>query len=104
MGILAAFGIIYTIRINVMTVWLSPREVGIEELTFVALVWLPAIMGSYAWLAKDFSVHDRLTKGDDHTEQLLGTIKQCTVTRCVTNFKDFCTSKQLHDETGCDNR
>jgi len=53
--ILAAFGVIYTIRINVMTVWLLPREVGIEELTFVALVWLPAIMGSYAWLAKDFS-------------------------------------------------
>lgn len=51
--ILAAFGVIYIIRLSIMSRWLLHRELGIEELTFVILVWIPSIMGSYVILAKD---------------------------------------------------
>ena len=53
--VLAVFGVMYMIRLNVMTIWLLPRELGIEELTFVILVWIPSIMGSYVALAKNVS-------------------------------------------------
>jgi len=53
--LLAAFGAIYMIRLNIMSRWLLQRELGIEELTVVMLLWLPAIMGSYIFLAKNVS-------------------------------------------------
>ena len=53
--LLTMFGVIYIIRINIMSGWLLQRELGMEELTFVILVWLPLIMGSYVILAKDVS-------------------------------------------------
>jgi len=53
--LLGAFGIIYMIRLNIMSMWLLQRELGMEELTVVILLWLPAIMGSYIALAKDVS-------------------------------------------------
>merc|ERR1719446_271359 len=51
--LLATFGVIYMIRLNVMARWLLKRELAIEEITVVILVWLPAIMGSYVALAKE---------------------------------------------------
>merc|ERR1711933_446755 len=53
--VLAVFGAIYMIRLNIMSRWLLPRELGMEELTVVMLLWLPAIMGSYIFLAKNVS-------------------------------------------------
>mmetsp|Transcript_7543 Transcript_7543/g.11510 ORF Transcript_7543/g.11510 Transcript_7543/m.11510 type:complete len:235 (-) Transcript_7543:202-906(-) len=54
--VLAAFGIIYMIRLNVMSRWLLlPRELAMEELTVVMLLWLPAIMGSFVALAQQDS-------------------------------------------------
>lgn len=53
--LLAAFGAIYMIRLNIMSRWLLHRELGMEELTFVILLWIPSIMGSYVMLAKDVS-------------------------------------------------
>ncbi len=46
--VLAAFGCLYIVRLNVMARWLLPREIGMEELTFVILVWIPAILASFA--------------------------------------------------------
>merc|ERR1719291_1211092 len=43
------------VRLNIMSAWILQRELMIEELTFVILIWLPAIMGSYIVLAKDTS-------------------------------------------------
>merc|ERR1712232_741271 len=55
--LLGAFGVIYMIRLNIMSMWLLKRELGMEELTVVILVWLPAIMGSYVALAKHVSIY-----------------------------------------------
>jgi len=54
--LLAAFGAIYILRLNIMSRWLLSRELGMEELTFVILLWIPSIMGSYAILTKDISI------------------------------------------------
>ena len=32
----------------------------------------------------------------------LGSVEKCTVFGCITDFDDFGTGKQLHDETRCD--
>eukprot|EP00538_Stauroneis_constricta_P007100 CAMPEP_0119564384 /NCGR_PEP_ID=MMETSP1352-20130426/26808_1 /TAXON_ID=265584 /ORGANISM="Stauroneis constricta, Strain CCMP1120" /LENGTH=208 /DNA_ID=CAMNT_0007613139 /DNA_START=36 /DNA_END=658 /DNA_ORIENTATION=- len=51
--LMAAFAVIYMVRLNAMSRWLLPRELSVEEITFVILVWLPSIMGSYAMLRAD---------------------------------------------------
>mmetsp|Transcript_9131 Transcript_9131/g.12688 ORF Transcript_9131/g.12688 Transcript_9131/m.12688 type:complete len:228 (-) Transcript_9131:346-1029(-) len=51
MLLLATFGLIYMLRLNLMTRVLLKRELSIEELTFVILIWLPSIMGSFALMA-----------------------------------------------------
>jgi len=53
--LLAAFGVIYMIRLNIMSRWILQRELGTEELTVVILLWLPSIMGSYIALAVNVS-------------------------------------------------
>jgi steroid 5-alpha reductase family enzyme len=45
--ILAFFGVAYMSRLNVMTRWVLPRELAIEEISVVTLLWLPAILASY---------------------------------------------------------
>ena len=50
--LLAGFGVIYMVRLNIMSTWLLQRELGMEELTFVILLWIPSIIGSFAILAK----------------------------------------------------
>ena len=50
-SILASFGIVYIFRLNVMSRWLLKRELSMEELSFVILIWVPSILGSYAHLA-----------------------------------------------------
>eukprot|EP00927_Polykrikos_kofoidii_P018241 TRINITY_DN18419_c0_g2_i1.p1 TRINITY_DN18419_c0_g2~~TRINITY_DN18419_c0_g2_i1.p1 ORF type:complete len:224 (-),score=24.99 TRINITY_DN18419_c0_g2_i1:118-789(-) len=49
--LLAAFGVVYMVRLNVMSRWLLPRELSCEELTIVPLMWLPAILASYSLAA-----------------------------------------------------
>ena len=44
--LLAVFAAIYMARLNVMARWLLPRELATEELTIVALVWVPMILAS----------------------------------------------------------
>lgn len=51
--ILVIFGIVYFVRLNLMTMWLLKREIAMEELTFVILVWIPGILASYVFLAKE---------------------------------------------------
>jgi len=46
-GALAAFGAVYYARLNTMARWLLPRELALEEVTFVALVWIPGILASF---------------------------------------------------------
>jgi protein-S-isoprenylcysteine O-methyltransferase Ste14 len=38
------------VRLNVMALWLLPREIAVEELTLVMLIWVPAILVSFALL------------------------------------------------------
>ena len=47
--LLALFAAIYMARLNVMARWLLPRELATEELTIVALVWVPMILASYTY-------------------------------------------------------
>ena len=49
--LLAAFGLIYILRLNVMSRYLLKRELSIEELTIVILLWLPSILASFVSLA-----------------------------------------------------
>uniref|UniRef100_A0A182F0P3 Uncharacterized protein n=1 Tax=Anopheles albimanus TaxID=7167 RepID=A0A182F0P3_ANOAL len=49
-------------------------------------------------------VHDRLADCDDHAEQLLGTVEECAILRRITDFDDFRTSQQLHDQARRDDR
>lgn len=42
----------YYVRLNIMGRWLLSREIAFEEITFVTLIWLPAILGSFAYGAK----------------------------------------------------
>ena len=44
-----AFALIYYSRLNIMARFLLPRALAIEEITFVMLVWLPAILGTYGY-------------------------------------------------------
>eukprot|EP00593_Proboscia_inermis_P014738 CAMPEP_0171299264 /NCGR_PEP_ID=MMETSP0816-20121228/8071_1 /TAXON_ID=420281 /ORGANISM="Proboscia inermis, Strain CCAP1064/1" /LENGTH=226 /DNA_ID=CAMNT_0011774927 /DNA_START=9 /DNA_END=689 /DNA_ORIENTATION=+ len=53
-NLLAAFGAIYMIRVNIMSRWLLPRELGMEEIT-VVILFISSIMGSYVILAKEIS-------------------------------------------------
>ena len=55
--VLSAFGVIYMIRLNVMSRYLLRRELSIEELTIVVLIWLPSIMASFVLLSTDFDLH-----------------------------------------------
>ena len=41
------FAICYMIRLIAMSRWLLPRELAMEELTFVILIWVPAILASF---------------------------------------------------------
>lgn len=50
MSILTSFGLIYMIRLNVMSRFLLKRELAVEELTFVILIWLPSILSSFVLL------------------------------------------------------
>lgn len=50
MLLLAVFGLIYMIRLNVMSRFLLKRELAIEELTVVILLWLPSILTSFVAL------------------------------------------------------
>ena len=47
-SLLAAYGGLYLVRLNLMARWLLPRELAMEELTFVMLVWIPGILASFA--------------------------------------------------------
>ena len=47
--LLAVFAAVYMARLNVMARWLLPRELATEELTIVALVWVPMILASYTY-------------------------------------------------------
>lgn len=58
--VLSSFGIMYMGRLNVMSRWLLKRELSMEELTFVILVWLPCIMGSYVFLARTETISTAL--------------------------------------------
>jgi protein-S-isoprenylcysteine O-methyltransferase Ste14 len=48
--LLDIFCVAYMIRLNIMARWLLPRELALEEITFVPLVWLTSIMASFVWL------------------------------------------------------
>jgi len=47
-SMLASYGCLYFLRLNLMARWLLPREVSMEELTFVMLIWIPGILASFA--------------------------------------------------------
>eukprot|EP01062_Namystynia_karyoxenos_P032589 TRINITY_DN24030_c0_g1_i1.p1 TRINITY_DN24030_c0_g1~~TRINITY_DN24030_c0_g1_i1.p1 ORF type:complete len:268 (+),score=90.64 TRINITY_DN24030_c0_g1_i1:96-806(+) len=47
-ALLVSFGAVYTARLVVMARWLLPRELAMEELTVVPLLWLPGILASMA--------------------------------------------------------
>ena len=38
-----------TVRVNVTARWLLKREMAWEEITFVPLVWMPAILSSFTY-------------------------------------------------------
>lgn len=46
--VLWTYGVLYMIRLNAMARWLLPRELAVEEITFVILVWLPSILVSFS--------------------------------------------------------
>ena len=46
--VLAVFGCLYIVRLNVMARWLLPRGLGMEELVYFTLVWIPAVLASFA--------------------------------------------------------
>lgn len=49
--VLTAFGVVYFVRLNFMSRYLLQRELSIEELTVVTLLWLPSILASFAFLS-----------------------------------------------------
>jgi protein-S-isoprenylcysteine O-methyltransferase Ste14 len=51
--LLGFFGVAYLLRLNAMAIWLLPRELALEEITFVPLVWLTSIMASFVWKSSD---------------------------------------------------
>lgn len=48
-SLLTLFGVMYLARLLVMARWLLPRELAMEELTFVMLIWLPSIFASFVY-------------------------------------------------------
>lgn len=50
--LLATYGCVYMLRLNLMSCWLLQRELAIEEMTFVILVWVPAILASFVFAAR----------------------------------------------------
>ena len=50
--VLASFGIIYIVRLIIMSRWILKRELAIEEITFVIFVWIPSILASFVFLSK----------------------------------------------------
>ena len=51
-SVLEVCGVVYFARLNVMTRYLLQRELALEELTLVMLLWLPSILGSFVWLSR----------------------------------------------------
>jgi len=49
--VLSTFGFVYMVRLNLMSRWLLPRDLALEEITFVTLVWIPLILASFALAA-----------------------------------------------------
>lgn len=52
-ALLEGFGAVYFARLNFMTRYLLQRELALEELTVVILVWLPSILGSFVYLSSE---------------------------------------------------
>lgn len=50
MYLLVAYDAMYMLRLNLMAQWLLPREIAVEELSFVMLLWVPGILLSFALL------------------------------------------------------
>lgn len=48
---LAAFGVVYMARLVATSRYLLKRELAVEEVTFVILVWVPSILASFAFLS-----------------------------------------------------
>mmetsp|Transcript_379 Transcript_379/g.873 ORF Transcript_379/g.873 Transcript_379/m.873 type:complete len:225 (-) Transcript_379:136-810(-) len=46
-GVLALFATVYMARAALMARWILTRELATEEVTFVALVWVPSILASF---------------------------------------------------------
>jgi hypothetical protein len=53
---MSLMGTTYFIRLNVMSTFLLQRELAIEELTFVMLVWIPIILSSFLLTANNLLV------------------------------------------------
>lgn len=51
-SLLVLYGIIYFVRLNLMALYLLPRAISMEELTFVMIVWVPGILASFASIAQ----------------------------------------------------
>mmetsp|Transcript_22235 Transcript_22235/g.35828 ORF Transcript_22235/g.35828 Transcript_22235/m.35828 type:complete len:243 (+) Transcript_22235:149-877(+) len=47
--LMTAYGFIYFLRLNLMSLWLLKRELAVEELTLVILIWIPAILSSFVF-------------------------------------------------------
>ena len=54
-ALLEGFGAVYFARLNFMTTYLLQRELALEELTVVMLLWLPSILGSFVYLSSEDS-------------------------------------------------
>ena len=54
-ALLEGFGAVYFARLNFMTIYLLQRELALEELTVVMLLWLPSILGSFVYLSSEDS-------------------------------------------------
>ena len=55
----------------------------------------------FSWIAVHarHDVHNRLTHGDYHAEELLSAIEQSAVFGGIADFDDFGASQELHDQT-----
>ena len=65
--LLTMYGIIYFSRLNLMSSWILPRELSIEELTFVILIWIPSILSSFVLLAVNPEYIDSDSSSNDKT-------------------------------------
>lgn len=59
--LLSIFGVVYFARLNLMAQWILPREISMDELVFVNLVFVPAILFSFALLRGEISAGALLT-------------------------------------------